>query len=113
MIKLKQIGIKISAVSLLFYLLFPLVFNFSHSLQHHEHVIECNDKSSTHLHEIEFDCSFEIVYTYPKILKLYDRVITIKKADYLIDLNSFTYTSPILRKDYLNSLILRGPPCLV
>jgi hypothetical protein len=53
-------------VGLIAVLLTPSVLNLIHSFEHEKHHIECSHKSDTHLHEIDFDCSFIQLYATPQ-----------------------------------------------
>jgi len=99
-------------IGLVLVLLAPSVFNFIHSFEHDEHVVDCNERNKTHLHEIEFDCSFIQLYATPQI---YDSIVYFsldKNTDYHSTIHS-EYSSEYLRNIFIEDSPLRGPPVLI
>lgn len=105
----KNIILKLTAVSLLVSLLFPHAQNLIHSFEHHHHVIECNDNDTVHLHEVEFDCHFDQLFTTPKHLQTSKPFILLEKISCTKTAISL-YTTPFLKNYSLKSIIARGPP---
>mgnify|MGYP000159146818 CR=1 FL=1 len=102
----------VALVGLISVLLTPSVLNLIHSFEHEEHhLIDCHDRSNTHLHEIEFDCSFIQLYATPQIytsLIVWSEKITFSEYIFLKD----NYNCIFVTETYINSTPLRGPPQL-
>ncbi|MGB1268894.1 MAG: hypothetical protein ACPG45_04095 [Flavobacteriaceae bacterium] len=102
----------VALVGLITVLLTPSVLNLIHSFEHEEHhLIDCHDKSDTHLHEIEFDCSFIQLYATPQIYAsptVWSEKITFTDYVFLKDI----YNCIRVTTTYLNSAPHRGPPQL-
>jgi len=99
-------------IGLILVLLTPSVLNFIHSFEHHEHVIDCDERNKTHLHEIEFDCSFIQLYAAPQI---YDSIVYFsieKNTNYFSSIH-FDYSSEYFPNIFIGNSPLRGPPVLI
>ena len=109
---LKNILKSVILIGLVSVLLAPSVFNFIHSFEHEEHVIECNERNKTHLHEIEFDCSFIQLYATPHI---YNSIVyfPLEKNTNYNSLTNFNYVSEYFHSVFIKSHPLRGPPVLI
>jgi len=109
---LKNILKPVTLIGLVLVLLTPSVLNFVHSFKHHEHVINCNERNKTHLHEIEFECSFIQLYATPQI---YDSIayFSLEKNTYYYSTNHSEYSSEYLRSIFIEDSPLRGPPVLI
>ena len=109
---LKNILKLATLIGLVSVLLTPSVLNFLHSFEHHEHAIDCDEKNKTHLHEIEYDCSFIQLYATPHI---YDSIVyfPLKKSfcNY-ISIHS-GYSSEYFNNIFTGNHLLRGPPVLI
>jgi len=104
-----KLGILIGLVSVL---LTPSILNFVHSFEHHEHIIDCDEKEKTHLHEIEFDCSFIQLYATPQI---YDSIVYFpleKNTHYHSSIHS-AYSNEYFHNIFIGNQPLRGPPVLI
>lgn len=109
---LKNILKSVTLIGLVSVLLTPSVLNFVHSFKHHEHVIDCDEKNKTHLHQIEYDCSFIQLYATPHI---YDSIVyfSLKEgANYHNTIHS-KYSSEYFRSIFIENSPLRGPPVLI
>ncbi|PHS06680.1 MAG: hypothetical protein COA88_10090 [Kordia sp.] len=109
---LKNILKSVLLIGLISVLLTPSVLNFIHSLEHHKHVIDCNEKEKTHLHAIEFDCRFIQLYATPQI---YDSIVYFsleKNAHYHSSIHS-DYSSEHFHNIFIGNQPLRGPPVLI
>jgi hypothetical protein len=102
----------VALVGLITVLLTPSALNLIHSFEHEEHhLIDCHDRSDTHLHEIEFDCSFIQLYATPQIYTpptVWSEEITFSDYIFLKD----NYTCALVTATHINSAPYRGPPQL-
>lgn len=109
---LKNILKSVLLIGLISVLLTPSVLNFVHSFKHHEHVIDCDEKDKTHLHAIEFDCSFIQLYATPQI---YDSIVCFqlkKNTNHHSTIHS-NYSSEYFHNLFIGNSPLRGPPVLI
>jgi len=109
---LKSILKSVALIGLIAVLLTPSALNFVHSFEHHEHVIDCNEKDKTHLHEVEFVCSFIQLYATPHI---YDSIVyfPLEKITNYYSTNYSGYSSEYHISIFIGSSPLRGPPVLI
>jgi len=109
---LKNILKSVTLIGLVSVLLMPSVLNFLHSFEHHEHVIDCDEKNKTHLHEIEYDCSFIQLYATPHI---YDSIVHFPLKKNFCNYSSIhsNYSSEYFNNISIGSHQLRGPPVLI
>lgn len=109
---LNNIFKSVALVGLITTLLTPSVLNLIHSFEHEEHhLIECHDRSDTHLHKIEFDCSFIQLYATPQI---YNPIVSWPKQDKLQDYSytKATYVGICFTDTHISNTPYRGPPQL-
>jgi len=99
-------------IGLILVLLTPSVLNFAHSFEHHEHVIDCNERNKTHLHEIEFECSFVQLYATPQIYSSIVYFPLEKNNNYFNTIHS-QYSSEYFHNICIGNSPLRGPPALI
>jgi len=109
---LKNILKSITLIGLVSVLLTPSVLNFLHSFEHHKHVIDCDEKNRTHLHEIEYDCNFIQLYATPHI---YDSIVyfPLNKNFYNYSSIHSGYSSEYVNNIFTGNHPLRGPPVLI
>lgn len=109
---LKNIFKSALLIGLVSVLLTPSVLNFVHSFKHHEHVIDCDEKNKTHLHEIEFDCSFIQLYATPQIYESIVYLTLDRNTNYHSTIHS-NYSSEYFQNKLFENSPLRGPPVLI
>jgi len=109
---LKNILKSVVLIGLVSVLLTPSVLNFLHSFEHHEHVIDCDEKEKTHLHEIEFDCSFIQLYVTPHA---YNSIVhfSLEKISCNYNTIQLRYSSEYFNHISVKNTPLRGPPVLI
>ncbi len=109
---LKNILKSVVLIGLVSVLLTPSVLNFVHSFEHHEHIIDCDEREKAHLHEIEFDCSFIQLYATPQI---YDSIVyfPLEKNTNHYNTNHSRYSSEYRNSIFIGNSPLRGPPVLI
>lgn len=98
-------------VGLITVLLTPTILNFMHSFEHESHLIDCDGNHDTHLHEIEFDCSFIQLYATSQI---YSSVVNFYLKKILTQYTSLKteYSNTYIPKIYIGQAQHRGPPLL-
>jgi len=109
---LRDILKSVVLIGLISVLLTPSALNFLHSFEHHEHVIDCDEREKTHLHEIEFDCSFIQLYATPQI---YDSIVYFSLEEnfhYHSSIHS-GYSNEHLHNIFIGNKPVRGPPVLI
>lgn len=109
MIVEKQFVKSFIALLLTFALMLPVVIQFSHNYESHQHTV-CNNEQSTHYHKAAPDCStcdfhiqsfnFDII-SYTEIVEIYNT----KEVK-----NNF---NALVHSIKINTLQLRGPPSIL
>ncbi|WGD34615.1 hypothetical protein [Olleya sp. YS] len=105
----QNIIIKILSVVVLLAVLFPSAVKFAHVLEQHEHEV-CIDNSTTHMHEVDFDCEFykfKLTTQYYSLLESDDLILEDNYSKICNTSYNFRYNHQQL------SYSLRGPPQLV
>ncbi len=101
----------VALVGLVTVLLTPSALNFIHSFEHEEHLIKCDHKSDTHLHEIEFECSFIQLYATPQFYSSTVNIpLTSVISDYIFLIDNYICTH--VTDSLINNTPYRGPPQL-
>jgi len=108
---LKSILKSVALIGLITVLLTPSALNLVHSFEHHEHLIDCDEKDKTHLHEVEFDCSFIQLYATPHT---YDSVFytPLKNRIKYYSLSIVKYSCEYFQNKFIKNSPYRGPPVL-
>tara|TARA_R110002049_G_scaffold38978_2_gene120348 strand:+ start:5837 stop:6169 length:333 start_codon:yes stop_codon:yes gene_type:complete len=100
---------KTIALSLALIVLAPVAVKFAHVFTHHNHKV-CQDNSTTHFHQIDFDCNFykfKLNNHTPLVFQNYD--FFIPKAAHAEIISYYFFLNKYQQLHYL----LRGPPALV
>ncbi len=105
MIQQRKIYDRITALFLLVLMLFPIVSEATHALGDHEHPI-CTDVT-THLHELEPDCSICDFHLTVFTFNVLEESITINEVSYLPIASHYT---PSTSLENSHHYLLRGPP---
>lgn len=102
----KQFACRLVAFFLVFSILAPTTVKLYHAIYQHQEQL-CIDDSSTHVHEIEFDCDFQKFKLSPQ---LYPNFVNIHEVELAVvrknDMNHYSF----LNKYQKLHFDLRGPP---
>lgn len=96
-------------VGLITVLLTPTVLNFIHSFEHENHLVKCEGNHDTHLHKIEFDCSFIQLYATPQFYTLIANW-SVNKLSTTYSLTNNNYFCNNIAEIHINNTPYRGPP---